>query len=113
MKLTNTIIPILTVSTAIFLSACSTLSNKPTAELVTVPATDDQLLPEIEVVIPDIVAIFEQGDTLWDFAERTTGSGYNWQQLKTLNKIENENKIDAGAKLLVPYELALESLKNQ
>lgn len=111
MKLISTIT--LTISITMLLSACSILSGKPAAEPATEQVTDDQLLPEIEVVIPDIMVTFEQGDTLWDFAERTTGSGYNWQQLKTLNQIEDETRIAAGIKLLVPYELASESLKNR
>ncbi len=103
MKFTNT--SALVVITATFLSACSMLQSK--------PDVDDQLIPQTEIVVPEIRMIFEQGDTLWEFAERTTGSGFNWEQIKTANLIEDENNIDAGIELIVPFELALESLKNR
>jgi len=93
------------ISATIVLSGCSMLSSK--------SAEEDNAIPKTVVIIPEIRLPFEKGDTLWEFAERTTGSGYNWKQLKIVNRIEDENKIDAGVMLLVPNELALEELKNQ
>jgi len=69
-------------------------------------------IPETEIVVPQIQSEFLEGDTLWDFAERTTGSGYNWQKIMELNEIPDEKDIDAGVVLLVPPELAVESLRS-
>jgi len=104
MKLINT--TSLLISATIVLSGCSTLSGKKAKE-------DDDAIPKTVIIIPEIRLPFEEGDTLWEFAERTTGSGFNWKQLKLVNQIEDETNIDAGVLLLVPNELALDELKNQ
>jgi len=104
MKLTNTFA--LLVPALLLLSGCSMLPGKNKVD-------DDQLIPETQLIVPEIQSTFLDGDTLWDFAERTTGSGFNWEQIKSFNKIEDEKKIDAGIVLLVPRDLAIESLKNQ
>jgi len=90
----------------LFVSGCSVLGigkNKGSDEIViTEPAAPAQ-----------IQSTFLEGDTLWDFAERTTGSGFNWEKIKVLNDIADEKNIDAGVVLLVPPELAIDSLKAQ
>lgn len=101
MKLTNNIA--LIISATILLSGCSTLTGK--------SAAGEKLIPETEIMVPEILITFEEGDTLWEFAERTTGDGANWEQLKVVNQIKDETNIDAGIVLVVPHELALESLK--
>lgn len=104
MKLISTIT--LIASITVSLSACSTISRKSKID-----NQNDQQIPEV-VVVPEIKKLFQVGDTLWDFAERNTGSGFNWEQIKAANQIEDETKIDAGVELIVPFELALESLKS-
>jgi len=78
-----------------------------------------QKAPQEELVITEpeplaqIQSTLKDGETLWEFSERTTGSGFNWEKIAELNLIEDERKVDAGLVLLVPPELALEELKNQ
>jgi len=91
-------------STAL-ISGCQSLSggsNSSDPIVITEPA-----------VIDPIQSTFLEGDTLWDFAERTTGSGFNWEKIMILNGIEDERDIDAGIVLLVPPELAVEELTVQ
>jgi len=77
MKLISTIT--LIASITVSLSACSTLSRTSNVD----GQQDDQQIPETVVIVPEIVKLFQVGDTLWDFAERNTGSGFNWEQIKT------------------------------
>jgi len=92
------------VSTSIiFLTACGGLGGKNTDPIVITE-------PEQPAVIQSTL---QQGETLWDFSERTTGSGFNWETIAVLNSIEDEYNVDAGLVLVVPPELALEELKNQ
>ena len=99
---------VLIIPAFVLLTGCESLSGimpgkKTSDELViTEPSADSQ-----------IQATFLEGDTLWDFAERTTGSGFNWEKIMVLNAIEDEKNIDAGLVLLVPPELAIDSIKNQ
>jgi len=53
----------------------------------------------------------KDGETLWQFSERTTGSGFNWEKIAVLNSIKDERKVDAGVVLMIPPELALDALK--
>lgn len=94
----------------IALSGCSTFSGKSAENEQPV---NDQLIPETELITTQILLTFEKGDTLWEFAERNTGNGDNWEQIMLANGIEDEKNIDAGAELMVPYNLAVDSLKNQ
>lgn len=75
--------------------------------------SDEVVVVEAEPAPSQIQSTFLDGDTLWNFAERTTGSGFNWERIKEFNAIKDEKNIDAGIVLFVPPELALESLKNQ
>ena len=102
MKLLSTVALLL--PALILTTGCSMLCKKGSSE--------ELVITEAEAA-PQIQSTFLAGDTLWDFAERTTGSGFNWERIKELNAIEDEKKIDAGIVLLVPPELALESLKTQ
>jgi len=101
MKLTKNLSLIL--PALVLLSACSMLPGK--------KASDGIVITEAEVATPQIQSTFLEGDTLWEFAERTTGSGFNWERIKELNAIADEKNIDAGLVLLVPPELAVDSLK--
>ncbi len=93
------------IASAIMLSACQVLSGgSNSAEPIVI--TEPEPIEQIQ-------STFLEGDTLWDFAERTTGSGFNWEKIMILNDIEDERNIDAGIVLLVPPELAVDSLKAQ
>ena len=43
-----------------------------------------------------------KGDTLWNIAENAYGSGFNWTDIATENKIANANSIDEGQILNIP-----------
>ena len=45
------------------------------------------------------------GESLWKFAQRTTGSGVNWQAIAELNDIDDARTIETGMTLLVPSVL--------
>jgi len=45
------------------------------------------------------------GESLWTFAQRTTGSGVNWQAIAELNDIDDARTIETGMTLLVPSVL--------
>ncbi len=42
-----------------------------------------------------------KGETLWSIAEDSYGSGYNWTDLKSANKLKSES-IEIGQKLTLP-----------
>ncbi len=42
------------------------------------------------------------GDDLWSIAEKIYGSGYNWVDLASANKLEDPNLLYSGTKLIVP-----------
>ena len=42
-----------------------------------------------------------KGETLWSIAEDSFGSGYNWTDIKTANKLTTET-IEVGQKLTIP-----------
>ncbi len=87
----------------LLLTGCGMLGSKSQDEIV---ITEPEPAPQIQSTLKD-------GETLWEFSERTTGSGFNWERIKELNLIKDERKIDAGLVLIVPPELALDELKNQ
>lgn len=103
MKMTKTLTIVL--PALVFVSGCSMLPGKKAPEELVISASEE--------VAPQIESTFLEGDTLWGFAERTTGSGFNWERIMELNNIADEKNIDAGVVLLVPPELALESLTAQ
>ena len=88
------------------LTGCGILPGKQSSEELVITE------PEVEV-IQQIQSTLEEGETLWEFSERTTGSGFNWEKIALLNSIEDERKVDAGLVLLVPPELATDEMKNQ
>ncbi len=44
----------------------------------------------------------KEGDNLWTIAETIYGSGYNWVDLASANKMENPGLLYVGTKLIVP-----------
>jgi putative chitinase len=44
----------------------------------------------------------KEGDDLWTISEKVYGSGYNWVDLASANKLENPGVIYVGTKLTVP-----------
>lgn len=88
---------------AFFITACGGLGSKSADPIVITE-------PEQPAVIQSTL---QEGETLWDFSERTTGSGFNWEKIAVLNAIKDERNVDAGLVLVVPPELALDELKNQ
>ena len=49
--------------------------------------------------------IVVKGETLWSIAENAYGSGYNWTDVKTANKLTSD-KIEVGQKLNLPEVIA-------
>lgn len=98
----------LLVPVLLLLTGCQTLSGlmpgKKEPEPLVITEPDQPRL---------IQSTLKDGETLWEFSERTTGSGFNWEKIAILNSIKDERKVDAGLVLLIPPDLALEELKNQ
>ena len=44
----------------------------------------------------------KEGDDLWNISEKIYGSGYNWVDLASANKLENPEILYVGTKLTVP-----------
>lgn len=49
----------------------------------------------------------EPGETLWKFAQRTTGSGAHWQAIAELNGIDDARTVTSSMSLLLPPHLAI------
>lgn len=94
----------LAVPLLILLTGCGMLPGK--------NSQDELVITEPEAT-QQIQSTLKSGETLWEFSERTTGSGFNWEEIALLNSIKDERNVDAGLVLLVPPELAIDELKNQ
>jgi nucleoid-associated protein YgaU len=46
--------------------------------------------------------VSKEGDSLWKISEKFYGSGYNWVDIVSANKIENPDVLFTGVKLLIP-----------
>jgi putative chitinase len=46
--------------------------------------------------------VVQEGDSLWNIAEQTYGSGYNWVDIAKANNVENPDVLFAGTKLALP-----------
>ncbi|HKC14864.1 MAG TPA: LysM peptidoglycan-binding domain-containing protein [Patescibacteria group bacterium] len=44
----------------------------------------------------------KSGDSLWAIAEKVYGSGYNWVDIASANKLKNPGAINAGDSLTIP-----------
>ena len=50
----------------------------------------------------DGVDTLADGETLWAFAERTTGQGDNWSAIARVNGIDDPDRVGAGRALALP-----------
>jgi len=57
-------------------------------------ATQSAVLPATHTVV--------LGETLWDIANKTIGSGYNWVDIARANNLANPDMLIAGTKLTIP-----------
>ena len=59
----------------------------------------------VEEMMSDTLA---DGETLWSFAARTTGSGFNWGKIAEMNGISEDDvtKLQAGTELKVPMSMS-------
>lgn len=44
----------------------------------------------------------KEGESLWDVAEETIGSGYNWVDIAEANNLTNPDRLEAGTTLTIP-----------
>ena len=67
--------------------------------------TSTSVTPEEQVVngkvVPKIYTV-KEGEDLWHIAQSLYGSGYNWVDLASENKLINPSVIAVGAKLTIP-----------
>ena len=52
-------------------------------------------------IVPKTYTV-KEGEDLWNIAQNLYGSGYNWVDLASENKLTNPSVIEVGAKLTVP-----------
>lgn len=55
----------------------------------------------VDLTAPRIYTV-QAGDYLWSIAEKIYGSGYNWVDLASANKLQNPGLLFVGTKLIVP-----------
>lgn len=53
----------------------------------------------------------EKGDNLWKIAEKQYGSGYNWVDIASENKLSNASAIEVGQELKLPKTAVKEIVK--
>ncbi|KKR25713.1 MAG: LysM-like protein, partial [Microgenomates group bacterium GW2011_GWC1_39_7b] len=67
--------------------------------------TSTSVTPQEQVVngkvVPKIYTV-KEGEDLWHIAQNLYGSGYNWVDLASENKLTDPSVISVGAKLTVP-----------
>lgn len=54
-----------------------------------------------KIQLPESYTV-KEGDNLWSISEKLYGSGYNWVDLVSANKVENPGVLYVGTKLSVP-----------
>lgn len=65
-----------------------------------------------EVTIKTDTYIVQNGDNLWDIAQKSYGDGYMWTRLAKANKLENPDLIYKGDTIVIPRnDLAINSDK--
>lgn len=60
---------------------------------------------EKSIAAPPLKLRIEKGETLWSFAERTTGNPNNWSVIADANNIDDVENIPGGSFLTVPADL--------
>ncbi|MCL4418539.1 LysM peptidoglycan-binding domain-containing protein [Patescibacteria group bacterium] len=75
----------------------SSIQYKPTVEL-----PKEELSKNEKDTSLSKTYIVKSGETLWEIAEKTYKSGYNWVDIAKANKLENPGLIHAGNKLVIP-----------
>ena len=73
-----------------------TISPLPTASDINNPANTSSTSTEAKTYT------VKAGDTLWSISESEIGSGYNWIDIKSANKLKNANRIEEGQLLFIP-----------
>lgn len=63
--------------------------------------TDSTSTTEQSKQLPESYVV-KAGDDLWSISEKLYGSGYNWVDLASTNKLENPGVLFVGTKLTVP-----------
>ncbi|MEK7165647.1 MAG: LysM peptidoglycan-binding domain-containing protein [Patescibacteria group bacterium] len=65
----------------------------------------EQLLEATTSAKPGTTYTVVSGDTLWSISEKAYGTGFNWQQIKELNKLSTDALV-AGQQLTIPEIIA-------
>lgn len=60
-----------------------------------------QTLPGLNTQGSEKIHTVVKGETLWSIAEDSFGSGYNWVDIKSTNKLKSDT-IEVGQKLTIP-----------
>ncbi len=76
-----------------FIKGRTTL-NKEVAQSTATETQQGKSLPKTYTV--------KEGDDLWTISQKVYGSGYNWTDLASANKLQNPGTIFVGTKLVVP-----------
>ena len=63
---------------------------------------DEEVKEEVKEAPEAKTYTVKKGDTLWSIAEGQTGSGYNFTDLATANKLKNADMLEVGQKLTLP-----------
>ena len=51
--------------------------------------------------------VVQEGETLWDIAEKAYGSGYDWRQIAEANDISLGGSISEGQEILIPQDTTI------
>ncbi len=63
--------------------------------------TQSNFTTEDEIAKPTTYVV-KEGDHLWSISEKMYGSGYNWVDIVSENKLENPDSLYVGTKLTIP-----------
>lgn len=56
----------------------------------------------VEKKVPEKTYVIQEGDDLWNIAEKFYGSGFNAYDISLANKINDPSQLTAGSKLIIP-----------
>jgi nucleoid-associated protein YgaU len=63
---------------------------------------NDNLFKDKQAIKVDSNYTVQDGDNLWNIAERAYSNGFNWIEIARANNLLNENLIEVGTKLNIP-----------